>query len=84
MSQVKSIFNNMGWLFIPQILSSICGFIWTVLIANYLGVNGNGILGFAISLSGILAVTTDFRRKARGHSRQQPYRKDAQFADEYI
>lgn len=60
MSQVKSIFNNIGWLFVPQILSSICGFIWTVLIANYLGVNGNGILGFAISLSGILAVTTDF------------------------
>lgn len=60
MSQVKTIFKNMSWLLISQIVASICGFIWTVLIARYLGVNDYGILGFAISLTAILAITVDF------------------------
>lgn len=59
MSQVKIIFKNMSWLLISQIIASICGFIWTILIARYLGVNEYGILGFAISLTGILGITTD-------------------------
>lgn len=59
MSKVKSIFNNMSWLFISQIVGSVCGFIWTIVIARYLGVNDYGVLGFAISLSGILAITMD-------------------------
>ena len=45
---------------ISQIISGICGFIWTILIARYLGVNDYGILGFAISLTAILAITVDF------------------------
>ena len=60
MSQVKRIFKNMSWLLISQIIAGICGFIWTVLIARYLGVNEYGILGFAISLTGILGITVDF------------------------
>lgn len=60
MSQIKTIFKNMSWLLISQIVASICGFIWTVLIARYLGVNEYGVLGFAISLTGILAITVDF------------------------
>lgn len=60
MSQVKTIFKNMSWLLISQIIASICGFIWTILIARYLGVNEYGILGFAISLTGVLTFTTDF------------------------
>lgn len=60
MSKVKTIFQNMSWLLISQIIASICGFIWTILIARYLGVSDYGILGFAISLTGILAITTDF------------------------
>ena len=60
MSQVRTIFKNMSWLLISQIIASVCGFIWTVLIARYLGVSDYGILGFAISLTGILAITVDF------------------------
>ena len=59
MSNVKTIFTNMSWLFVSQIIASVCGFIWTIVIARYLGVNDYGILGFAISLTGILAITMD-------------------------
>lgn len=59
MSQVKRIFNNMSWLFISQIIASVCGFIWTILLTRYLGVNDYGIMGFAISLTSILAVLLD-------------------------
>ena len=60
MSQIKTIFKNLSWLMVSQIIASICGFIWTVLITRYLGVSDYGILGFAISLTGILAITIDF------------------------
>lgn len=60
MSQIKTIFNNMSWILISQIVASICGFIWTILIARYLGVYDYGILGFATSLTGILAIVIDF------------------------
>ena len=60
MSKIKTIFKNMGWIFISQIVGSICGFIWTILLARYLGVNNYGIYGFAVSFTGILAVTMDF------------------------
>ena len=59
MSQIKTIFKNMSWLLASQIIASICGFIWTIVIARYLGVNDYGVLGFAISFSGILAITMD-------------------------
>jgi len=59
MSQVRKIFKNMSWLLISQIIASICGFIWTIVIAQYLGVNDYGILGFAISFTGILTVLND-------------------------
>ena len=60
MSQVKTMFKNMSWLLISQIIASVCAFIWTVLMARYLGVSRYGIIGFAISLTGILAVTVEF------------------------
>ena len=60
MSQVQTIFKNMSWLLISQIIASACGFIWTILMARYLGVNNYGIFGFATSLTGILAITIDF------------------------
>lgn len=60
MSQIRRILKNMSWLFISQIVASICGFIWTLLIARYLGVNDYGVLGFAISLTGILGIIVDF------------------------
>ena len=60
MSKVKTIFKNMSWLLVSQIIASICGFIWTILTARYLGVSEYGILGFAISLTGILSILFDF------------------------
>ena len=59
MSQVQTIFKNMSWLLVSQIITSILGFIWTILIARYLGVNDYGILGFAISFTTILGVIDD-------------------------
>ena len=59
MSQVQTIFKNISWLLISQIIASICGFIWTVLMARYLGVSEYGIFGFTTSLTGILSITVD-------------------------
>jgi len=50
----------MSWILISQIVASICGFIWTIVIARYLGAHDYGILGFATSLTGILSITIDF------------------------
>ena len=59
MNQIQTIFKNMSWLLISQILASIFAFIWTILLARYLGVNDYGILGFAISITTILGVLDD-------------------------
>ncbi len=59
MSRVQTIFKNMSWLLISQIIVSICGFIWTILMARYLGVEEYGIFGFAVSLTGILCILFD-------------------------
>ena len=59
MNKIQIIFKNMSWLLISQIIASICGFIWTILVARYLGVANYGILGFAISLTGILGIIDD-------------------------
>ncbi|SDA62524.1 Membrane protein involved in the export of O-antigen and teichoic acid [Methanobrevibacter millerae] len=60
MSQVQTIFKNMSWILVSQIIACICGFIWTVLIARYMSVSEYGILGFAISLTGIISFTMDW------------------------
>ena len=49
----------MSWLLISQLITSICGFVWTILMARYLGVNDYGILGFATSLTAIMIVLMD-------------------------
>lgn len=59
MSQIQTIFKNMSWLFISQIIASVFGFVWTILIARYLGVSNYGILGFAISITAILGIIDD-------------------------
>ena len=59
MNQVHTIFKNMSWLLISQIIASIFGFVWTILLARYLGVDNYGILGFAVSMTGILGVIDD-------------------------
>lgn len=59
MSQVKTMFKNMSWIMVSRIISSIFGFVWTILIARYLGVEHYGIIGFATSIVGIVSVTID-------------------------
>lgn len=59
MSKIQSIFKNMSWLLISQIIASVFGFVWTILLARYLGVDNYGILGFAVSITGILGVIDD-------------------------
>ncbi|WP_405287732.1 flippase [Methanobrevibacter sp.] len=59
MNQVKTIFKNMSWLFVSQVIAAICGFVWTILIARYLDVSDYGIMNFAISFVGIIAITMD-------------------------
>ena len=59
MSQIQTIFKNMSWLLVSQIIASIFGFIWTILTARYLGVSKYGILGFAISTATILGIIDD-------------------------
>ena len=49
----------MSWLMISQIVASICGFIWIILMARYLGVSQYGIYAFATSFTGILLITMD-------------------------
>lgn len=60
MSVVKKIFGNASWLVLSQAINTVCTFIWTILIARYLGVEEYGIYGFAISLTGILIIVADF------------------------
>ena len=51
MSQVVTLFKNISWVTISQVVSNICAFIWTILIARYLGVTDYGILSFVIDKS---------------------------------
>ena len=51
MNKVRTIFANMSWLMISQIITSVCAFVWTILTARYLGVSDYGILGTATSFS---------------------------------
>lgn len=59
MSQIQNIFKNMSWVMISQLIASVLGFFWTILIARYLGVSDYGILGFATSITAIIAITLD-------------------------
>lgn len=59
MSQIRTIFKNMSWLFVSQVIAAISGFIWTILIARYLNVSDYGIMNFAISFTGIIAIMMD-------------------------
>lgn len=60
MSQIQTIFKNFSWLLFSQIITTICAFVWTILIGRYLSVSDYGIMNFAISFTGIIALTMDF------------------------
>ena len=60
MNKVRTIFANMNWLMISQIITSVCAFIWTILTARYLGVSDYGLFGTAVSFSTIFGTCADF------------------------
>ena len=59
-NQVKTMFGNMSWLMVSIILASVFGFVWTIVLAPYLGVTDYGVFGFAISITSLLGVFNDF------------------------
>lgn len=74
------IFKNTSWIMISQIITSIFGFVWVILIARYLGVSEFGILTFAISFTGLMAIFMDLgistyttRDLARDHELANKY-----------
>ena len=60
MNQIKSIFKNTSWMTLSQLITSVCAFLWTIIIARYLGVADYGIISFAISFTGLLGILMDF------------------------
>ena len=59
MSQVVTVFKNVSWVTISQVVTNVCAFIWTILIARYLGVTDYGILSFVISLVMLIGIGED-------------------------
>lgn len=56
MNEVKNLFKNTSWMMTSQFITSVCAFVWTILIARYLGVNDFGIMSFAMSFSFIMNI----------------------------
>lgn len=59
MSQIQTLFKNIGWVTSTQVITNICAFLWTIMIARYLGVNDYGIFSFAMSFTVLLGMGTD-------------------------
>ena len=55
-NKVRTIFANMSWLMVSQILTSVFAFIWTILTARYLGPSDYGVFGTAVSMLNFLSV----------------------------
>ena len=58
-NKVRTVFANMSWMLIAQIIVSILSFIWTIMVAQYLGPSEYGIFGTAISFSNLFLVISD-------------------------
>lgn len=59
-NKIQTIFFNMSWLVISQIIASVCAFIWTIISARYLGPSEFGIMGTAISFATTFVFLSDF------------------------
>lgn len=59
-NKVRTVFANMSWLMISQIVASVFSFIWTILITRYLGPSEYGIYGSAVSFTGLITFILDF------------------------
>ena len=58
-NKVRTVFANISWMLIAQIIVSILSFIWTILTAQYLGPSEYGIFGTAISFSTLFLFISD-------------------------
>ena len=58
-NKVRTVFANISWMLIAQIIASVFSFVWTILTAQYLGPSDYGIFGTAISFSNLFMVITD-------------------------
>ncbi|MDR1721844.1 MAG: flippase [Methanobrevibacter sp.] len=59
MNPIQILFKNTSWLTVSQILTNIFAFVWTILIARYLGVSDFGVIGFATSFMTIASIFMD-------------------------
>jgi len=59
MNDIRILIKNTSFILIAQIFSLIIGFVYTIFIARYLGVESYGILSFALALVGILGIFAD-------------------------
>lgn len=59
-NRVKTIFANMSWLMVSQVIVSICAFVWTIVTARYLGPSVYGIFGTAVSFAALFGIVIDF------------------------
>lgn len=59
MSQIRTVFKNMSWVTLSQVITNICAFIWTIIIARYLGVLDYGTLSFVISFTVLIGIGND-------------------------
>ncbi|MCE7698079.1 MAG: flippase [Methanobacterium paludis] len=80
MGTAKKIAKNTSLLLISQVLSYAMGFIYTIYMARYLGVENFGIFSFALALSSVLGIFTDLglntlmtREIARDRSKTSEY-----------
>lgn len=64
MTTVHIIAKNTGVLFLASIISYVLGFFYIMYISRYLGVEGFGILSFALALTGIFGIFNDMGLKS--------------------
>ena len=83
-NKVRTVFANMSWLMVSQIITSVLAFIWTLVIARYLGVSDYGIFGTANSFVVIFGLLADFgittylvREISTDFSRESEYMNNA-------
>lgn len=58
-NKVRTVFANMSWLMVSQIVASVFAFIWTILITRYLGPSEYGIYGSTVSFAGLFIIIAD-------------------------
>ena len=80
MSQIQTLFKNVSWVTASQVITNICAFLWTLLIARYLGVSEFGTLSFVISFTVLIGMGTDIgmttyttRELSQDHSKTKKF-----------